>query len=104
MEPIANRQRQRQRQSIDRAQQHAHARNGEERKSKSSNDLPPLTERRAREFEWAAKHLPNEHPGFVVSALIGLEVAGEKQSTSSVMARLERQGRTKAQIKAKGWA
>jgi hypothetical protein len=65
----------------------------------ATNELPPLKERRAREFAWAAEHLPNEHTGSVVSALIGLEVAGEKQSTASVMARLERQGRTKAQ----GW-
>jgi hypothetical protein len=97
MEPIANRQRQRQ--SIDRAQQYAGARNGDERKATSTNELPPLTQRRAREFAWAAEHLPNEHTGSVVSALIGLEVAGEKQSTASVMARLESQGRTKAQ----GW-
>jgi hypothetical protein len=97
MEPIANRQRQRQ--SIDRAQQYAGARTGDEKKGTSTNELPPLTERRAREFAWAAEHLPNEHTGSVVSALIGLEVAGEKQSTASVMARLERQGRTKAQ----GW-
>ncbi len=65
----------------------------------ADNDLPPLTERRAREFAWAIEHLPEEHTGSVVSALIGLELAGQKQSTASVMARLEQQGRTKAQ----GW-
>jgi hypothetical protein len=40
----------------------------------------------------------------VVSALIGLEVAGQKRSTATVMARLEGQGRTMTQMKAKGWA
>jgi hypothetical protein len=70
----------------------------------NADEMPPLTERRKREFEWAAKHLPGEHTGFVVSALIGLEVAGQKQSTATVMARLEAQGRTMTQIKAKGWA
>jgi hypothetical protein len=57
-------------------------------------------ERRATEFAWAAQHLPAEHPGLVVSALIGLEVAGQKRSTGSVMARLEGQGRTAAQQEA----
>ena len=78
---------------------------GKGRKEKhNADDLPPLTERRSREFEWAAKHLPGEHTGMVVSALIGLEIAGQKQSTATVMARLEAQGRTMAQMKAKGWA
>jgi hypothetical protein len=106
MEPIANRQRQRQ--GIDRAEQRARTGEiprgnsrpkGTGAKEASGAELPPLKERRAREFAWAAEHLPNEHTGSVVAALIGLEVAGEKQSTASVMARLERQGRTKAQ----GW-
>lgn len=69
-----------------------------------SGELPPFTERRAAEFAWAEQHLPDEHPGMVVSALIGLEVAGMKRSTGSVMARLEKQGRTMAQMKSKGWA
>lgn len=63
----------------------------------NADEMPSLTERRKREFEWAAKHLPDEHPGLVVSALIGLEVSGQKQSTDSVMARLEEQGRTAKQ-------
>ena len=67
--------------------------------SHKSDEMPLLTERRKREFEWAAKYLPDEHPGLVVSALIGLEVSGQKQSTDSVMARLEAQGRTAKQRK-----
>jgi len=67
----------------------------------NADEMPPLTERRSREFEWAAKHLPGEHTGFVVSALIGLEIAGQKQSTASVMARLEAHGRTAKQRAAK---
>lgn len=68
-----------------------------------SNDLAPLTERRAKEFAWAEKHLPDQHPGLVVSALISLELAGETQSTKTVMARLHAQGRTAEQMKEKGW-
>lgn len=66
----------------------------------TADALSPLTERRAKEFAWAEQHLPGEHPGMVVSALIGLEVAGQKQSTQSVMARLEGQGRTAEQRRA----
>ena len=68
-----------------------------------NNDLPPLTERRAREFAWATQHLPDEHPGLVVSALISLELAGEKQTTKTVLARLEAQGKTAEQMREKGW-
>jgi hypothetical protein len=70
----------------------------------AADDQPAFSERRAKEFTWAKQHLPGEHPGMVVSALIGLAVAGIKQSTQSVMARLEGQGRTMRQMKAKGWA
>ena len=73
-------------------------------KPAKADALPPLTERRAKEFAWAEQHLPAEHPGMVVSALVGLQVAGQPQSTATVMARLESQGRTMAQMKAKGWA
>lgn len=67
------------------------------------NDLPPFTERRAREFAWAERHLPEEHPGLVVSALISLELAGENQSTKTVFARLKAQGKTAEQMREKGW-
>ena len=70
--------------------------------SGTGNELPPFTERRAKEFAWA-EHLPDEHPGLVVSALISLELAGETQSTKTVMARLHAQGRTAEQMKEKGW-
>lgn len=65
-------------------------------------DLAPLTERRAKEFAWA-KNLPDEHPGLVVSALISLELAGENQSTKTVLARLKAQGKTAEQMREKGW-
>jgi hypothetical protein len=68
-----------------------------------AEELPPLTERRAREFNWATQHLPDEHTGLVVSALISLELAKEKQTTKTVMARLEAQGRTAKQMGEKGW-
>jgi hypothetical protein len=109
-QPIANRQRQRQRQGIDRDRaENAPARGIDRgqvatvRAASTPDGLEPLTERRAPEFEWASKYLPAEHTGFVVSALIGLQLAGLKRSTQSVMARLEGQGRTMAQMKAKGW-
>lgn len=69
----------------------------------TANGLPSLTERRAREFAWAKQHLPDEHAGMVVSALIGMEVSGQEQTRNGVMARLECQGRTMAQMKQKGW-
>lgn len=57
-------------------------------------DAPrPLTERRAREFEWARKHLPDQHEGLVVSAMLTLSLGGTRPSTKSVMARLVEQGR-----------
>lgn len=93
-QPLANRQRQRQ--SRDTAQQRAR----EGGWKPEEDDQPAFSERRNPEFEWAEKTLPDEHPGLVVSALIGLEVAGEKRTSGSVMARLERQGRTAAQRKA----
>ena len=68
------------------------------------SDQPAFSTRRAAEFAWAEQHLPAEHPGLVVSALIGMEVAGHKRSTQSVMARLESQERTMAQLREKGWA
>jgi hypothetical protein len=70
----------------------------------NAEDAPSFTEQNEREFSWVTKHLPDEHPGFAVSALIGMEVAGIDRSRNSVMARLESQGRTMAQMKAKGWA
>jgi hypothetical protein len=93
-------QRQRQSRGIDRAEQRGREGEGSAKKH-NADEMPPLAERRSREFDWAAKHLPAEHPGLVMSALIGLEVAGEKQSTASVMARLEAQGRTAKQRRAK---
>jgi hypothetical protein len=68
-----------------------------------ADELPPLTERRAKEFAWAEQHLPAEHTGLVVSALISLELAKEKQTTKTVLARLEAQGRTAKQMGEKGW-
>jgi hypothetical protein len=68
-----------------------------------AEELPPLTERRGKEFTWATEHLPDEHPGLVVSALVSLELAGAKQTTKTVMARLEAQGRTAKQMGEKGW-
>jgi hypothetical protein len=109
-QPIANRQRQRQRQGIDRDRaENAPARGIDRgkvamvRATSTPDGLKPFTERRAAEFEWAAKHLPSEHTGFVVSALIALQLAGLKRSTQSVMARLEAHGRSMAQMKARGW-
>jgi hypothetical protein len=71
---------------------------GKGSKKGSADELPPFQIRRAAEFAWAKKNLPEEHTGLVVSALIGMEVAGEERTRNSVMARLESQGRTMAQL------
>lgn len=67
------------------------------------DDLQPLVERRAREMAWVRQHLPQEHEGMALSALLSIQTFGEKPSTQSVMARLRAQGRTREQMEAKGW-
>ena len=74
-----------------------------EKRGRGEKELAPLSDRRAKEYAWAAEHLPGEHTGFVVSTLVGLELAKEKQTTKTVMARLEAQGRTAKQMGEKGW-
>ena len=103
-------QRQRQSRDKDRAEQRAPAsgigRGQVEAKSwkPDPSDQPAFSTRRAAEFAWAEKNLPAEHAGLVVSALIGLEVAGQSRSTGSVMARLEGDGKTMKRLREKGWA
>ena len=69
----------------------------------SGEDLQPLTERRAKEFAWVRDHLPDEHEGMAVSALISIQTFGEKPTRDSVLARLRAQGRTADQLREKGW-
>ena len=71
--------------------------------SGTGEDLQPLTERRAKEFAWVRDHLPDEHEGMAVSALISIQTFGEKPTRDSVLARLRAQGRTADQLREKGW-
>lgn len=67
------------------------------------DELQPFVERRAREFEWVRRHLPDEHEGMAVSALLSIQTFGEKPTRDSVLARLRAQGRTAEQLREKGW-
>ena len=66
-------------------------------------ELPPFTERRTREFAWVRQHLPDEHEGMAVSALISIQTFGDKPTKESVLSRLRAQGRTAEQMRRKGW-
>ncbi len=65
--------------------------------------LTPLTERCAKQVAWVRQHLPQEHEGMALSALLSIQTFGDKPSTQSVMARLRAQGRTREQMEEKGW-
>ena len=66
-------------------------------------DLVPLVERRAKEFAWVRQHLPEEHEGMAVSALISIQTFGDRPTKESVLARLRAQGRTAEQMREKAW-
>ena len=69
----------------------------------ASEEQPPLTERRAKEFNFVRSHLPEEHEGFAVSALISLQMRGRKPTKQQVLDRLASQGRRSDQLREKGW-
>lgn len=64
---------------------------------------PPFTERLAREFAWVRQHMPEEHEGMAVSALLSIKTFGNKPTKNAVMDRLRAQGRTAEQMREKGW-
>ena len=66
-------------------------------------ELVPLVERRAKEFAWVRQHLPEEHEGMAVSALISIQTFGDRPTKESVLARLRAQGRTAEQMREKAW-
>ena len=66
-------------------------------------ELQPFVERCAREFAWVRQHLPDEHQGMAVSALISIKTFGDKPTKNAVMDRLRAQGRTAEQMREKGW-
>ena len=66
-------------------------------------ELVPLVERRAKEFAWVRQHLPDEHEGMAVSALISIQTFGDKPTKESVLSRLRAQGRTAQQMREKAW-
>ena len=66
-------------------------------------ELVPLVERRAKEFAWVRQHLPEEHEGMAVSALISIQTFGDRPTKESVLARLRAQGRTAEQLREKAW-
>ena len=66
-------------------------------------ELPPLEQRRAREFRFIREHLATEHEGMALSALIGLQMTGRKPTKQQVLDRLYAQGRRSDQLREKGW-
>ncbi len=68
-----------------------------------SEEQTPLTERRAKEFQFVRSHLPEEHEGMAVSALISLQMRGRKPTKQQVLDRLAAQGRRSDQLREKGW-
>lgn len=60
--------------------------------------MPPWSERRKELFDWAASHLPEQHPAFVVVAIIAIRMGGEKPTKEKVLARLTATGREASQI------
>lgn len=68
-----------------------------------SEEQIPLTERRAREFQFVRSHLPEEHEGMAVSALITLQMRGRKPTKQAILERLDAQGRRSDQLREKGW-
>ena len=67
-------------------------------KPDSAQDQAPFTERRAREFAFAAKALPEQHPGFCVVAMIAIQMRGETPTREKVLERLTASGREASQI------
>lgn len=67
-------------------------------KPDSAEEPPPFTERRAREFAFAAKALPEQHPGFCVVAMIAIQMRGETPTRENVLERLAATGREASQI------
>ena len=63
-----------------------------------------FSDRQADEIAWVQLHLPEEHLGYATTAMGMLRLADIPVTTKSVVARLESQGRSMAQMKAKGWA
>jgi hypothetical protein len=72
-------------------------------KGMGEQDFPPFSERRSAEFEFVREHLPNEHAGFAVSAMIGLELQGIRPTRDRILERLRVSGRSSEQIVEKGW-
>ena len=62
------------------------------------------SERRSWEFDFVRQHLPGEHSGFAVSALLSLRLLGVKPTKAAILERLEASGRSARQFREKGWA
>lgn len=60
--------------------------------------MPPWSERRADLFRWAEANMGDQHPAFVVVAIIAIRMGGEKPTKEKVLARLTSTGREASQI------
>lgn len=66
-------------------------------------DMPAWSERRADLFDFCAKHLPEEHAGFCVTAAIAVQMTGRKLTKNAILERLRDTDRTAEQLRSKGW-
>lgn len=65
--------------------------------------MESFSERRSWEFDFVRQHLPGEHPGLAVSALLSLRLLGVKPTKEAILDRLETSGRSSRQLREKGW-
>ena len=65
--------------------------------------MPAWSERRADLFDFVRQHLPDEHPGFAVTAAIAVQMTGRKLTRNAILDRLRESDRTAEQLRAKGW-
>lgn len=66
-------------------------------------EMPSWSERRADLFDFVRQHLPEEHPGFAVTAAIAVQMTGRKLTRNAILERLQESDRTAEQLRAKGW-
>ena len=66
-------------------------------------EMPSWSERRADLFDFVRQHLPEEHPGFAVTAAIAVQMTGRKLTRNAILERLQESDRTVEQLRAKGW-
>lgn len=60
--------------------------------------MPAWSERKRELFDWASRNLPDQHPAFVVVAILSIRLGGVKPTKELVLERLTSTGREASQI------